>query len=76
MGEKRALRETIVSNKPDIANFGLDDHLPFSRNINGLHSFSVNSLIYVQDARFYYYKCKLGATLEAALMVKNGEDNA
>jgi hypothetical protein len=76
MGEKRALQETIVSNKPVIDNFKLDDHLLISRNIDGLPSFSVNSLIYVQGARFRYYKCKLGGTLEAASIVKNGGENA
>jgi len=76
MGEKRTLHESVVSNESNIVNFVLDDHLPINGNIDVLLSFCLDNLIYVQYTDFFYNKCKLGAIVEAALIVRNGGENA
>ena len=76
MGEQRAARERIDSNKTSIINFVIDDHLPITGNIVYLHSFQADKLIYVHNYAFCYNKCKFADTLESALMVENGEENA
>ncbi len=76
MGEKKTLLESIVTNESDIANFVLDDHLPINGNVDGLLSFYLDNLIYVQHTDSFYNNCKLGATVEAALIVRNGGENA
>ena len=76
MGEQRAVRERIDTNKSNIISMAIDDHLPITETIVYLHSFQADKLIYVHNYAFCYNKCKLGATLESALTVENGEENA
>lgn len=73
MGEQRAIRERIGSNKSSIISFVIDNQLPITKKIVSLHSFNADNLKYVHNYASCYNKCRFGSTFEASFMVENGE---
>ena len=68
MGEEKSVAESIFCNHIKRTDFELVTP-PFSFVVDGLRSFSVKCLMDVQTSGFYYNKCGLNSSLEAALIL-------
>jgi hypothetical protein len=77
MGEKRAIRESILGDFAEYVELkGIPS--PVAQNFGCLYPFIADIFKYVHGAAFGCNKCGFNSTLEAALMVKSssGEINA
>ena len=71
MGEKRQIRENVIGGQLEVACCVKDNHIQIDDNVDLLHSFIVDKLIYVHDKAFDYNRWWFTSVLKTDLKFRS-----